>query len=435
MDVQKILEKERKLLRTIKHHLPLLFNSNNYIIPQNIDELKAVDTFSPHLVINNLWYYPKDKTKNALLEIAEGMYQLTEVNNISSFDTVYQSIISTIENLIVSGNECDENEFARVTLSLITESIQERISYQELAGIELVDINRIDLGVCEILSHKEFKNEIGRYKEQNNGYYETITEFIRNNFDDLPVIKASGSGDEEIEEKAHLSKYQKAISLLRYIACLLYELGFYKENISIDLKIRKHPGDGYAVYLDQETKILGMRMFTTEPQTIPISKSALTKIHKEYHFGDLLEVLNLDVHTEIEDTIQSCLVWIGEGQNERNLDSSFIKYWTVLEAPFSIYEDNITERIARGITNLFANNKSRIIAEDKKESTYKRIKQLYKLRSKILHRGMREVVTLNDLYDITTYSLRVILALLLQRRCDVITLKGLHESIGMNEEE
>ena len=76
MDVNKIINRERKLLRTIKHHLPSLLNHKNYIVPTNIDELKEVVFKKPYIKVNNTDLYLNDKITKILLEIPN-LFQTT----------------------------------------------------------------------------------------------------------------------------------------------------------------------------------------------------------------------------------------------------------------------------------------------------------------------------------------------------------------------
>ena len=46
------------------------------------------------------------------------------------------------------------------------------------------------------------------------------------------------------------------------------------------------------------------------------------------------------------------LYWIGEAQNDFDYDSAFLKYWISLETIFSIFDENITASIAKGISTL-----------------------------------------------------------------------------------
>ena len=131
-------------------------------------------------------------------------------------------------------------------------------------------------------------------------------------------------------------------------------------------------------------------------------------------FIEFITIINASSQTQIEECILTAIYWIGEAQNESDLDVSFLKYWTALECIFSEKEDT-TKSLAKGVATINAFSGYGFIKIEDAKKIYKDVRNLYDKRSDIIHRGMNyltnQVIDEADVSKICKYTAWSILSL------------------------
>ena len=148
----------------------------------------------------------------------------------------------------------------------------------------------------------------------------------------------------------------------------------------------------------------------------PIHAEPIHSIIAEFTENHVLPFMNSILTnpniTELEGTILTILHWIGEAQNEFDIDVAFVKYWTVIESAFTGRSANIQHTLA-SCTSTVIRFSGYVLEEaiDAKH-IHRRVIKLYDKRSNIIHRGMRGYITYCDLGEICKYSAWVVLSLI-----------------------
>lgn len=390
-----------------------------------MEELKAVDPHSSHLTIDRLWYYFKPNSQKAFHDIVNAFYYLPEIKSNNLFGNVYNEVIRSIEiNIKANDSNCDK--FIEITLNALVNSQKEYFFIAEVEGISLHDSSILSLGEIELQNFKGCAQEIEtNYSSANEHYFEYVKPFLFEHFKTPYIFKGSSFGDHEVASKKFTEKCYTALSTLRFLACLLYPVGYSRENISINLTSERSSGSAGTFSVDVKSKEISYGSKATEPQDMPIGEKVMADFKKNYFFEDLLAILYASKLIEIEGTIVNAVRWIGDAQNERNADSAYIKYWTVAETVFSLSEDNITDAVAKGISNLLTYGGFNIISVSDKDKVFSEIKKMYDKRSKIIHRGLRNQISYEELSGICKYAVWVIISLLAVRKLGYSTLEQL----------
>lgn len=88
-----------------------------------------------------------------------------------------------------------------------------------------------------------------------------------------------------------------------------------------------------------------------------------------------------------------------------------MKYWVALENIFTSKKDEkITETLCKGISVVLAFGNYRFIEANTIQETYRRVSNLYKLRSKIVHRGCYQEISNLELIDMCKLSWQITLS-------------------------
>ncbi|WP_429886017.1 hypothetical protein [Geoalkalibacter halelectricus] len=414
MNIEELLNNQRKLVRTIERKLPCVLNVKNYVTPQTIEEMREVGPLSPHLEIERRWFYFKKNSKEAFYEIVDKLSSLKILEENNSFSNIFNEILKHIEKWLPEG-KCDHLVFIHSCLESLIEKQRDHVYYTALEGISLENIKEFNLGSMQVGRFENYIEEIEENKkshEQEPHIASSTNEFIEKNFKGKIVIRGEVRGDQEKSKEKFVDNCQLVVNMLRLIASTFYEQGYSRKYVSINLPSGKSSGSIQYLSSDISRSGLILGWSSTEPEEMPINIEMVEELREYYFFNELISFAWEQDQTEIESSIITAIHWFGEAQNERSLDNSFMLHWTAIETVFSIGKDYIAENIAVGLSTLLAFGGYKIISPEDKETTYYQIKNLYSKRSKVIHRGHRKKVTTEDIIEISKYSKWVILTLL-----------------------
>ncbi len=412
MDIEELLKDNRKLTRTIKIKLQCVLNVKNYVIPQTMGEMKEVEPLSPHLTVDDQWFFFKDNSKDAFFDIVEKIISLPVVLENNSYSNVYREVMKCIEEKLPEG-KCDHLDFINKCLISLIKKQSKHVYYSVIGGVKLDGIKEIELREMQVC---KFENCIKEIEENNSptdpAHTLTINDFVDKNIQKKMIVRGEVFGDQEKSKEKYVESCKLVISVLRFIASTIYEQGYSRDYVSINLPHERSGDSIHYLTSDLDSKNIILGWSSTEPQEMPINKEIIDTLREDYFFDDLISFIWNQEISEIEGSIITAIHWMGEGQNERSLDNAFIMYWTAIETIFSSGEDLISENIAKGLSTLLAFGGYKIISLEEKELTYSNIKRLYAKRSKVIHRGLRKQVSQKEIIEVSKYSKWVVLTLL-----------------------
>ena len=165
-------------------------------------------------------------------------------------------------------------------------------------------------------------------------------------------------------------------------------------------------------------------------EKMPMGSDRINDITEKCFYSQLSYLLSKEDINELEGTILTAIYWIGEAQNDFDHDSAYIKYWTSLETPFSISENEITQTLAKSISTLIGFSGYDFIETKDIKKIHKSLKKHYQKRSKIIHRGVNSVVTPHELNEICKYASWSVLSLLAIREKGYKNLSQIKDEIG-----
>ena len=448
-----------KYFRRLIYLWPLLINPNNYVIPKTVEEFKQLGGIFPaKITINSTDYYFTNKLKRALREFIDVLYNLNDIQATVSFEFAHKTTKSFIEmsisdQLINSRKPRPEKEVKKIikTLSLRRTVFQ---FYRVIDGIELKDMQSISFGDVDLLNFSK-KNmlAINKYREHNNinGFYDSYAgPFIRKNILNKICIKAIGKGDEIKAAEMAMKKIRGIISMLRFIVAILAYDRVHENRVKINLHGESYNIGDSSFRINNHDQIISLNYEASRKalQKLPLDLEMIADLKKYYFFDDWLYILSKQGKTELEEAILTAIYWIGEGQDDFSYESAFIKYWTALEALFSISDegkksmqcpncrnhietsipdDGITKSLASGVAILTAFGGYRFVETGDVKKIISIITRLYRKRSKIIHRGSFGHVTSIELSEICKYSVWCVLTCFGLRSQGYETLKQIKE--------
>jgi hypothetical protein len=129
----------------------------------------------------------------------------------------------------------------------------------------------------------------------------------------------------------------------------------------------------------------------------------VTYLRKDCFLDQLIALLDQEQRTEIQDAIVRSLYWFGDAHGDKNPTMRFIKLWSCVECFFAIDQIDITEANARGIATILTFAGYRILDPKDYSKFKRRLKLLYDLRSRAIHRAEFGLVENSDLEEFSEW--------------------------------
>jgi hypothetical protein len=392
-----------------------LNNKRKYVIPTTIDELQKIGFLSPCIEINGeRWYFSSNK--DDLFAMVEIIYNQENLQPKLSTNTVYKSITKELEKQFTEEQISFEDSLEAI-IARVTSNIKQWEILFSIEGLKLVDIDQVEVGGTTIfVVTNEIAQEILNNMKPEHGresFKVPTSEFIKNNLLNKTTIKCHVEGDYDKAVQNARSIAQQSINFFRFLTCVIAHQRIAENIVKINLSPEAYTSRDVIFAIDLATGYptlstsRGRRSF----EAFPISASRIEELTQNHLLPFITMVLTNPNISELEGTILTALHWIGEAQNEFDLDVAFIKYWTMIESVFTAQSETIQHSLASSTSVIIKFSGYAIDEKIDPGLIYRRMKKLYDKRSDIIHRGLRGNVTYGDLGEICKYSAWAILAL------------------------
>ncbi|MBD3885731.1 hypothetical protein IFO70_28880 [Phormidium tenue FACHB-886] len=442
-------------LKAVTQNWNILVNrknkSKNYFVPTSLEEHKKVDKNAVRLDIGHDQWILLESAIAILQENINRIYDAPGLKEVISRGTVYTLLKRELEVEIFNREKDlpNKREFASA-LESIQCSINDKISYFDfffvIEGMELKDLEKISCGRVEIfifnqqLRDQMIATHLGADGLQDSQALAFTQRFFDKNFLNRVCIKSTAYGESDIAEKKAYRQARELINYFRFILCILIHERVFEQLVKINISFEAYSSDNKTLARrDRDDAVILGFGFGREPlQDFPIDRDRLENFSSNGFLDDFIAIINASSQTKLEGCILTAIHWIGEAQNEYDLDISFLKYWTALECMFTGSEQP-THALAKGVATLrLSSGYEPESVEDAKE-VYRNVTKLYGKRSDIIHRGMNylahQVIGETDVSKICKYTAWSILSLFHLRSNGYITMQEVGDEINRLYEE
>lgn len=423
MDIDYICHNHKKELRKLNILWETLSKPKNFLIPETIEDFKQLGYLSPRIKIGKTEYYFNEKSRRYLYDFANRLHGIKEINRFISYNSIYETAKTGIKEAVTAklNNQQSSEKAVIQLLQALDTTISQFQFIQVIKGVSLKDTDLVKIGDEELFVFKEsYKGEIYNHcrSKKSKDFLKSIEPFIDKYLINKICIRATSVGDEEKARELAIKKMKQFINLLRFVVCFYNCENIASARTQINFATELIPEDERGnLILNLKDRNIGIAGTSSRHlYDLPITNQLINELREKCFFDDLAFILKQANKTEFEENILTAIYWVGEAQNDFIRESAFIKYWTALEVIFSIKQDKITEKLVKGIPSLLIGGEWSFIEVADFKSIKKAVKRLYDKRSKIIHRGIYELLNPSELNEICKYAVLSVISCLELRR-------------------
>ena len=261
---------------------------------------------------------------------------------------------------------------------MLSESIRDYIFVCKVEGISFDKITSIRIG------RRVVKSYGNATLDGITDVSDTIRSSIDKEYDGGLILSGPENGSQSVALEKFYHNADLSLSIFRLYSCALSGRAIHKINVRLINNCSHSYGPASSFGWEKlEQSLIYTRYFKSK-QDFSINSELLEYFINNLFFEDISELIDESNKGELGNAIIKSLYWIGEAQKDHSHPSAWVKLWSALECFFTLGKE-ITERNARGISSILLYGGFYHAQYDDYEQVKKKIRNYYKLRSKIVH--------------------------------------------------
>jgi hypothetical protein len=328
----------------------------------------------------------------ALRRVTSLISEIPEVRDACSPKEIAEDVFERYSNWVLDSRRPNGQEFIDDVLRALLAKVKVHELLVAMEGIDLVDQEAIDLGSMKICRADR------RLLEGVQLGGALSLDWVHGLFKDKLWLTGTSKGSPTVALRRFEHRAALTVGLLAVCGALLYKGAIWRSHV----RLASSPSS-------QATwSILSWEQGGADPQLInsgeskqdlPVNAESVAYLRRVCFLDQIIALFELEQRTEIQDAIVRSLYWFGDAHGDRNPIMRFIKLWTCVECFFAIDETEITEANARGISALLTFAGYGIVEPKDYLKFKRRLKSLYGLRSRAIHRAEFDLVENADLEE------------------------------------
>lgn len=379
--------------RIIERDLETLFSTKAFIIPATIEVWKSLGFFHPQVRTEN-GALPMSPAGTAALRRLTGIMQkIPELRDSCSSKEIAVQVHESYEGWIKRLLQPDGQEFVDGVRDALLAAVKERVFLVGVEGLDLEDLDRLNLGlttICKadpaLLSEVEFGGAL-------------TSEWVQSQFANKLWLIGKSQGSPQVSRQQFEHRTVLTVGILAVCGALLFKGSIWQSHVRV--VITPHQQTMAVSVLTWEAGGANPNVSRSwgQDKKLPLNAAAISYLRKECFLDRLAELLGLAEKTELQDAIVRALYWFADAHADRNTTMRFIKLWSCAECFFAITDQDVTEANARGIATILTFAGYGIATVGEYDKFKRRLKTLYDLRSRAVHRAQFGEVQLQDLEE------------------------------------
>jgi len=390
--------------RTMDADLATLFSVKAFLVLKTMEDWQSVGFFHPSVRTETNTHPLSKAGSAALTRMTKTIQKLPELGECTSGE-IAQQVHESYEGWLKQRLVPDSGEFVEECSAKLLATVKERSHLINLAGLELTDIERIELGpvtICkpdmELLKDVKFGGAIRRDLIE--------TKFMK----ELWLIgKSFGSPELGFKRFEHQSAL--TIGILAVCGSILYEGAVWQSHLRTGLSPYTQVTPFSVFRWDADGDNPTISHAWGSDKLLPLKAELIEYLRRECFLDQMAGLVAAKSKTQLQESIERALYWFADAHGDRNTTMRFIKLWSCAECFFAITGEDVTESNARGIAAILTFAGYGVGKVEDYAKLKRRLKQLYDLRSRAVHRAEFDGIELLDLQDLSRWVAWIIVSM------------------------
>lgn len=407
---------QRKLLLVTER----LFNKKSFFYPKSIKDISTNNFFQRELRLTGSrslfltdYGYDHFRTVADLLERADvfdGMAEFSDIWN------AWHKVVGTWLSNNVKPESADQ--IVQAISDLVWEEVDDHVFVVPVFGVELDAINSFSLGTMMIL---RLSAEVLDAADVEHDHTD-IPHLLELNKNYL-WLKGVVRGTERVAKQRFSERATLTAGVLAISAASMYEFGATAFRIGIVMTPEDATGRSVWFSWREAERSLTTHYAFPRTQMFPINSAISTESDLTRMIHRAINIVQTGERTELEEAIARAVYWYSDAHRDSVQVMKLVKYWSCVEAFFSLENEEITHAVSAGLTSILVFGGFQFVSPTEYSSVKKQIVRLYGLRSRAVHRGFHEHATERDVAQFSQWVAWMIITMVALTERGYTTLK------------
>lgn len=413
-----------KQKRIVERDVETLFSPRALLTKVTIEDFKRFWLFHPSITVNNRTIFLSEKGRAALRRLRDLISDLPVLTGSVSKQDIYTQVLGGYNNWVERELQPTGQEFIEEAVDSLLAIVKEYEFLIKIEGIDIEDLYVLELGSVRIQQSDRALLQDVKFKGN------LDIDWIYEQFKDSLWLIGSETGSADAASEKFEHRAVLAVGVLAVCGTILYKGAIWKSRVRAVIS----PVENRSAVKSLRWEIGGNNPSVSRKlgadQDLTFDYNSINYLNKECFLKQLSSLPDLNDRTELQDAIVRSLYWFADAHRDRIEIMQFLKLWSCAESFFSIKGDGITEINAKGIAAVLTFAGCNIVADHDYVSFKKRIKHLYGLRSKALHRAKFDHIKTKDLNDLSYWIAWLIISMVALTEQGYKTLNQIYEKIS-----
>lgn len=410
-----------KQKRIVERDVKTLFSPRAFLRAPTFEELKRLLPFHPQVKYKSGTLFLSKKSVAALRRLIVSLSGLPELIDTVSTREIDTQLQKSYKTWLENGQQPTGQEFIESVVNYLLGKVKHYEFLVQIEGIDLKDQNTLSLGSFRIqrsdpalLNNVKFEGNLDREK-------------IYSQFKDSLWLIGSVKGSPDVASEQFEYRAILTVGILGICGALLYEGAIWRSRVRAVTSPLEHRRAVSSLRWEIGGESPSLSRKWGEEQDLPLTAESVAYLTDVCFLAQLSALIDRQDRTELENAIIRAVYWFAESYRDRTPVMQFVKLWTCVECFFTIDREEITELNAKGISTVLTFAGFKIVSLEDYPQFKRRVKALYGLRSKAVHRAEFGHVDQSDLNELSHWVAWVLISMVALTGRGYKTLRQVHE--------
>lgn len=409
-----------KQKRIIERDVETLFTPAALLGNLTPEKIRKLDVFHPTVKIGRGLMFRSETGVSAVRRIGDLLAGLPVFSNCISKNEIDNEVLKRYNIWLTRNLQPNGEEFTQAVGDALVAKVREYEFLALIEGIDIGDQDAVDLGTVRIRRHDRALLEEVKF-----GGNLTLNS-IYDQFKDHLWIIARSRGSHSIAQRQAEEKISLTVGILAVCGAVLYKGAIWRTCVRPLISPAEHRSAVSQLSWEVGENPSVSRSWGNE-QNLQINSEAINRLKQDCYLEQLCSLLDRTDRSELQDALVRSIYWFADAYKDRNPTMQFVKLWSCAECFFAIEKDGVTELNAQGIAAVLTFESYRIVEPRNYASFKTRLKKMYKLRSKAVHRAKFGHIEFADLNDFSRWIAWLIFSMVALSEKEYKTLRQVQE--------
>src|ERR1700739_29161 len=383
--------------RIVESDLNTLFSIKALQVPTTIEAWQKIDFFHPMIKTERGDLPLSAKGIAALRRTTRIIQAIPALKNLCSEREIATQVHTSYEGWLRQRLQPDAREFIDGVQETLLATVKDHVHLVILEGVELIGLEKIQLGSTTIVKADPAilaGVEFGGYLS---------ADWIDKEFANKMWLLGTTNGSPEVSRLRFEHRTMLTVGGLVVCGSLLYKGAIWRSHVralmtpearSAAVSVLRWEAGGTNPILSRASG---------NTVKLPFEVDSIRYLHENCFLDHLTTLIDREERSELQDAIVRALYWFADAHGDQNITMRFIKLWSCAECFFAISDTDVTEANTRGMATILTFAGYKVWERSEYPQMKRRLKRLYDLRSRAVHRAEFGAVQTEDLEDFSQW--------------------------------